>query len=174
MDDNSTTKNISSQSPQKSVANVSDDLTADNATSSGEVKHLFERFEGFALKNARAGIDINALGPEQFNLMMQLLHKNEDNALIYHTTKLNTIKDIALGNQKTTTSSQKTKRIIVVSILASLLIVTVLILFFKDNYILNWFSFLGGLIGGAGGIKVLSENSGQNQETKITEDDSDS
>lgn len=116
-----------------------------------KVSHILQDLEILALQQKSSkGFDLTQLNPEQFDKFIGLLEKNEDNALKFHTKRLDTIEKIQTKRIDATTTNQKTIRIALIISLIVIPTLTVLILFYKDTFFIPWLTFLTGLAGGVG------------------------
>lgn len=116
-----------------------------------KVSHILQDLEILALQQKGSkGFDLTQLNSEQFDKFIGLLEKNEDNALKFHTKRLDTIEKIQTKRIDATTTNQKTIRIALIISLIVVPTLTVLILFYKDTFFIPWLTFLTGLAGGVG------------------------
>lgn len=116
-----------------------------------KVSHILQDLEILALQQKSSkGFDLTQLNSEQFDKFIGLLEKNEDNALKFHTKRLDTIEKIQTKRIDATTTNQKTIRIALIISLIVVPALTVLILFYKDTFFIPWLTFLTGLAGGVG------------------------
>lgn len=117
---------------------------------------IMEQFEYFALQQReKEGIDLGGLSDSQKDKLLEIISKNEDNAFNYHTKKLEAAERIEQKRIVASTIDKRTTRYIAIFLLSIFLIITLAILFFKDEYLDTWLAFVIGLIGGAGGVKLL-------------------
>lgn len=77
-----------------------------------KVSHILEDLEILALQQkSNKNFDLTQLNSEQFDKFIGLLEKNEENALKFHTKRLETIEKIQIKRIDATTTNQKTIRI---------------------------------------------------------------
>lgn len=77
---------------------VVDQVKEVEASEEKRAKEIFEQFEGFALKNAKQGLNYNNLTSSQVDRLFDLMQQNEKNVYQYHTQKLTDNKEITLAN----------------------------------------------------------------------------
>lgn len=134
---------------------MSGDVTSQNEDESpkGKIEQVFEKMEMMAL-HKNAGIDISVLSDAQRDKLINVMEQNENHAFEYHTKKLDNDKEIKLARIQAGTISLRTNRNALLSIIAGCIAVTLCILFFKDEYLTVWLSFITGIAGGYGIGKI--------------------
>lgn len=115
-----------------------------------KVVSILEQIELLNLhKSKDAHMDWTMLSKEQGDEMIKLMSKNEDNAFAYANKRLDTIKEIEVKRLDTSIINQKTFKIAVIMALIFVTGLTVLFLFFKPEFLIPWFTFIAGLLGGS-------------------------
>lgn len=104
--------------------------------------------------------------------MMSLLTKNEENGYNYYCKKLEAIKEIRLKEINATTSSERTRRISLIGILTAMCLITILFIFFKEEYLNSWLTFVAGLAGVAGATKFVESKPSVSSSSSTLEDNS--
>lgn len=123
----------------------------------GKVNQILQELEIMSLhKGSRGNIDLSEFDKDQKDKLLELMSKNEDNAIKFHTERINAIKEIELSRIASSSVNNKTLRYILVPGLAFVVILTVLILIFKESYFIPWLTFLTGFVGGAGAPKLIN------------------
>jgi hypothetical protein len=124
-------------------------------TPESKVGHILQELEFFAMQQKGGrGLDIGSLNNEQFDRMLGLLAKNEDNALEFHKKRLDVIEKVSIRRIDASTTNQKTLRIFLIIAAVIGLAITGSILFFKEQFFIPWLTFLTGLFGGFGLNKI--------------------
>ncbi len=117
----------------------------------GKVNQIFQELEVMSLhKGSRGNLDLSIFDKEQKDKIIDIIAKNEENAIKYHTDRTNAIKEIELAKINAANTNNKTLRYLVIGGLILLVIVTVLILLLKESFFIPWLTFLTGFVGGTG------------------------
>lgn len=138
-------------------------------TPNRKAKAVLEQLEMMVMNqsNPGSGIELSKLGVEQQNKIIDLMHKNEDNAFIYANKSLEVNSELRKSEINASIVGQKTARYVFFSLIAAIFILLILILFFKDEYFGTFLSFIMGLFGGAAirdGFVHFGSNHKQNKE----------
>ena len=122
-----------------------------------KMNQILQELEVMSLsKGSLGGIDVNFFDKDQRGKLLDLMAKNEDNAIKYHTDRINVHKEIELARIASANTNNKTVRYVTVAGLILVVAVTVLILLFKDGFFIPWLTFLTGFVGGVGALKVVN------------------
>jgi len=158
---------------EKHVEPIEDGTYPNPQTPNNKIQRVFQELEIMALqKGSNRGLDISKLNEGQINKLLDNLSQNESNAFVYHTKRLDAIREIELAKLSASTVNQRTVRYILVAILIFIAIITGIILIWKETFFIPWLTFLTGLLGGVGLNKVTSSLTKQPQtKNPIKEDD---
>ena len=127
------------------------DISIINDTPDSKVSHMLQELEILALQQkGNKSFDISQLSPEQFDKFIGLLEKNEDNALKFHSKRLDTVEKNQLKRIESTTTNQITLRWFLICSVVVITTITLVILIFKENFFIPWLTFMTGLAGGVG------------------------
>lgn len=117
----------------------------------GKINHILQELEVMSLHKGSSGnIDLTVFDKEQKDKLLDLMGKNEDNAIKYHTERISAVKEIELARIAGSNTNNKTLRYLLIAGLILVVTLTILILFFKDEYFIPWLTFLTGFVGGVG------------------------
>ncbi|RED93167.1 hypothetical protein [Marinoscillum furvescens] len=123
----------------------------------GKVNQILQELEIMSLhKGSRGNIDLSEFDKDQKDKLLDLMAKNEDNAIKFHTERTNAIKEIELARIASSGTNNKTLRYVLVGSLFLVVGLTVLILLFKENYFIPWLTFLTGFVGGTGAPRAIN------------------
>ncbi len=128
-----------------------------------KTKMALEQLEMMIMKQSSGGngLDISKLSEKQRDKVIDLMHKNEDNAFSYAKEKLRVTENLNIRALDASIVDQKTMRYILVGGIGGLFVFLLLILFFKEQYFVTFLSFITGLCGGVGlreGFVRLTKN----------------
>lgn len=138
-----------------------------------KVKGMLHELEMFALqRSTKQGLDLSNFNTSQTDKLLEILSKNEDNAIKYHQKRLDAAKEVELKRISATTVSQINVRIALIGTLIVVPLITILILLFKDSYFVPWLTFLTGLAGGFGLSKASKALTKEPPKNSLAEDDS--
>lgn len=118
-----------------------------------------DQMELMAFKRANK-IDPSKFSTEQTDRLLDIVDKNEDNAIKYFLDKNETKRVIKVEEIRARTIGYRSRRDMVYASILSFVIITVIILIFKEQYFAMWIAFITGLFGGAG-IKTLVDSNKQ-------------
>ncbi len=121
---------------------------------STRIEDLWEKVQLMAMQQPGANFDLGSLTDAQKDKLMQVVEKNEEHAFQYYQTEQRNKRDIKLAEINASTFNFKTNRISLIIVLIIVFVITLVVLIWKDNYFLNWISFLTGLVGGYGVAKI--------------------
>lgn len=113
------------------------------------------------LGNPVAGF-VSNLTENQKDKLIDIFSKNEDNALTYHSKKLDTVKEIELERIRSKGQGLSVFKQIAIGVLAVFLLITVLLIVFKPDLLNTWLAFVMGLGGGGLGGFGLAKSSSLN------------
>ncbi len=117
-----------------------------------KTKMALEQLEMMIMKQSSGnnGLDVSKLSEKQTDKVIDLMHKNEDNAFSYAKEKLRVTENLNIRALDASIVDQKTMRYILVGGIGGLFVLLLLILFFKEQYFVTFLSFITGLFGGVG------------------------
>jgi hypothetical protein len=123
-----------------------------------KIQSMFQELEIMAMqKNTRNAIDLSKLDKTQIDKVLNTMAENENNAFVFHTKRLDAIKEIELRKIDASVISQNTTKIVLIgSVLVIIPILTLAILFFKESYFIPWLTFVTGILGGFGISKATN------------------
>ena len=123
-----------------------------------KAQQILQEFEIMAMQKAsRNTLDISKFDKDQINKLLEAAKENESNAFAFHTMRINAMKEIELKRIDASVVNQKTIRYLLwIGVLVVGPGLTILIMFFKEDFLVTWLTFITGLIGGAGLNKSLS------------------
>lgn len=140
----------------------------------GKMKSLLQELEIMSLQKRREGaLSLGEFNSGQKDRILDLMARNEDNSLKFHTDRTDAIKEIELAKIKSANTNNTTIRIVLLGILAVFSILTIVILLFKDQYFSTWIAFVTGMMGGAGVTKGFSTINNKEDKGNAIVDDSD-
>lgn len=115
-----------------------------------KTRMALEQLEMMIMKQSSGGngLDISKLSEKQRDKVIDLMHKNEDNAFSYAKEKLRVTENLNVRALDASIVDQKTMRYILVWGMGGFFILLLLILFFKEQYFVTFLSFITGLCGG--------------------------
>ncbi|MBS1917461.1 MAG: hypothetical protein JST87_14375 [Bacteroidetes bacterium] len=119
-----------------------------------KASELIEKFEAFALKQSKPGLDFDKLNTQQVDKVLEIMAQNETNAFNYHCKRLETAEKINLANITSKSAGERTFRISFICTIIAVVIITMIILFVKEKYFIPWISFIGGNLSGLGISKL--------------------
>lgn len=123
----------------------------------GKVRQILQELEMMSLqKGMGSSIDIASFDKEQKDKLLDLMGKNEDNTIKFHTDRISAFKEIELAKISSSNTNNTTFRYVLILGLVLSVVMTLSILFFKDDFFIPWLTFLTGFVGGVGVPKVLS------------------
>lgn len=139
-----------------------------------KIQTMFQELEIMAMqKGSNNSLDLSKLDKKQVDKVLDTMAENEKNAFVYHTKKLDAIKEIELRRIDASVINQKTLKFVLIGVTMVVLpVITILILFYKDAFFIPWLTFLTGILGGFG-LSKMTSSIFKNQDTKnpIKEDE---
>lgn len=123
-----------------------------------KMQAMFQELEIMAMqKSGKNSIDLSKLDKTQIDKVLNTMAENESNAFIFHSKRLDAIKEIELKKIDASVISQNTFKIVLIgSTLVIIPLLTFAILFFKENYFIPWLTFITGVLGGFGVSKATN------------------
>lgn len=108
-------------------------------------------------RGSRNGFDISTFDKEQVNKLLETLSENERNAFVFHSKRIDAIREIELKRIDASVINQQTIKVVLIGgVLVIIPAITLLILFYKESYFIPWLTFMTGILGGFGLSKITS------------------
>ena len=125
-------------------------------TPKSEVQTVFQELQFMAMQKGTPNqFDLNKLDKEQLDRVLNTMAENEKNAYLFHTKKIDAIKEIELRKIDASVINQNTIKVVLTGVLLIVLpIITLVILLYKETFFIPWLTFLTGMLGGLGISKI--------------------
>jgi len=105
--------------------------------------------ESLSVTNRNPALDfVSKLTENQTDKLIDIFAKNEDNSILYHTKRLDAYKEIEIEKIKSKGLGINNFKQIFIGVLITFVTITVLLIFFKSEFLSQWFAFVVGLAGG--------------------------
>src|SRR5690606_1384610 len=91
------------------------------------------------------------LNDNQRDKLIDIFAKNEDNSITYHTKRIEAYKEVEIEKIKSRGVGIKNVKQIFFGLILTFALITILLIFFKSDFLPQWFAFIVGLGGGSVG-----------------------
>jgi hypothetical protein len=139
------------------------------------IQAMFQELELIAMNKDNHGVfDTSSLDKAQLDSLIDLVKAKENNAFTFELERLKAIERIESKKIDASIFSQGTTRYILISLALIFTLITLAVLFFKNEYLATWLTFVSGLAGGFGLGKIpVGKPSGSSKFEKFVKENSD-
>ena len=136
---------------------------------------MFQELELIAMNKSTQGVfDTASLDKAQLDSLIELIKAKENNSFTFELERLKAIERIESKKIDASIFSQGTTRYILIGSAIIFLLITLAVLFFKNEYLATWLTFVSGLAGGFGLGKIPISKAGSIKFEKFAKETSDS
>jgi hypothetical protein len=138
-----------------------------------KMEQFLEQFAMFSMNKGAGNFDFSNFSESQIDKILDIVSENENHAFKFHEKKIDSDEKI---NSKIISShivNQITLRFVALSAIFVFTAITIIFVFFKDNFLSQWMSFVTGMVGGFGLRSVGKYFIKDSQLSKLNKNDDD-